>query len=123
MRKHDSAIVDEAMNLAKNSTMRSKHGSIIIDKKGNVISSAWNTATLGKSNIDERYKNGEKISRHAEENVLRFADPRKLCGARLYVVRCGQDDQPLNSKPCKRCMAIINSCMKKYGLKVVYYTS
>jgi tRNA(Arg) A34 adenosine deaminase TadA len=123
MRKHDSIIVNEALNLAKNSNMRSKHGSIIIDKKGNVISSAWNTATVGNSNVDERYKNGEKISRHAEENVLRFADHRKLQGARLYVVRCGQDNKPLNSKPCDRCMAIINSCMKKYGLKVVYYTS
>jgi len=29
----------------------------------------------------------------------------------------------MNSKPCKRCTCIIKTCMKKYGLKVAYYTT
>ena len=126
--KMDKYIMHEALEIAKKSDMRSKHGCIIIDNKGNIISSACNktinisSETCMKRNFDK----GVKISRHAEENALRNVDQKKLYGARLYVVRWGvvsSNPTFMNSKPCDRCTKIINSCMKKFGLKVAYYSS
>jgi deoxycytidylate deaminase len=126
--KNDNEIMLHAANIAIKSDMRSKHGCVIVDKKGNIISAAHNSAIniTDKSTLDKTYKKGNKISRHAEENALRMVDPKKLDGAKLYVVRSGiKPNNPLfmNSKPCARCTAIINACMKKFGLKVVYYSS
>ena len=123
MRNHDYDIAYHACIIAEKSDMKCKHGCVILDKKGKKISSACNTSVLGESDIDKRYKNGKRISIHAEENALRCVDIKKLNGARLYVFRKGQGDQILNSKPCERCITIINSFMKKYGLKIVYYSA
>ena len=69
-----------------------------------------------------------KISNHAEEVALKKADPKKLNGAKLYIIRAALetefcDESPIfmNSKPCKRCTQIIESCIKRFGLKAVYY--
>ena len=87
--KYDNEIMLHAANIAIKSDMRSKHGCVIVDKKGNIISAAHNSAIniTDKSNLDKTYKKGNKISRHAEENALRMVDPKKLDGAKLYVVR------------------------------------
>lgn len=125
--KIDNDIMHEALRIAKKSDMRSKHGCVIIDNKGNIISSACNKTinlpcdVYSKKNIDKY----TKISRHAEENALRCVNNKKLYGAKLYVIRWGViDSNPvfMNSKPCERCTCIINTCMKKFGLKVVYYS-
>ena len=117
-----------ALNKAEKSDMRSKHGCIIVDKKGNIISKAFNKTLpveqkiFDKKNIDK----STRVSLHAEENALRTTDPRKLCGAKLYVIRWGYcDTNPIfmNSKPCLRCTRIIEACMNKYGLKVAYYST
>lgn len=130
--KTDNEIMMLAIEVAKKSDMRCKHGCVIIDNKGNIISTGYNKMIPASYNIlklnlyKEDFEKKYKLSRHAEENALRNADPRKLCGAKLYVVRWGnQDNNPLfmQSKPCKRCTLIIESCMKKFGLRVVYYTT
>ena len=127
--RNDNEIMHVALDIAQKSDMRSKHGCVIIDKKGNIISSACNkTLNLPRTSLFNKkdFDKNTKISRHAEENALRNVDPRKLSGARLYVVRSGMNpSNPLfmNSKPCKRCTAIIEACMKKFGLKIVYYSS
>lgn len=126
--KNDNAIMQHAANIAEKSDMRSKHGCVIVDKKGNIISAACNNAInlSVKSDLDKTFRKGNKISRHAEENALRMVDPKKLHGAKLYVVRWGiKPHNPLfmNSKPCARCTAIIEACMKKFGLKTVFYSS
>jgi hypothetical protein len=90
-------------------------------KKGKKISFGWNKCIFYSSkNPHEDYMNGKKITIHAEEMALKSVSPSKLKGATLYVVRNGHD--MLNSKPCDRCQSIINSCMKKNGLKNVYYS-
>lgn len=126
--KLDDYIMHEAIEIAKKSDMRSKHGCIIIDNKGNIISSACNRTLHISSEqyIKDNFHKGIKVSRHAEENALRNVDHKKLYGARLYVVRWGvisSNPTFMNSKPCERCTKIINTCMKKFGLKVAYYSS
>ena len=125
--KKDYEILYYALELSKKSTMQNKHGIVIVDKKGNIISTGYNQILfVPKEKIKIYNKNTNiKISRHAEEVALKNADPRKLNGAKLYVIRwttCNGNTIFTNSKPCKRCTSIIETCIKKCGLKVVYYT-
>jgi deoxycytidylate deaminase len=126
--KIDSQIMDYAASIAKLSDMKNKHGCVIIDSKGEIISTGMNKTNIHVNpNKFKIFNKNNKISLHAEENALRNVDPRKLKGARLYVIRlnCSPSILPRfsDSKPCKKCTCIIESCMKKYGLKVVYYSS
>ena len=94
---------------------------LLLIKKGKKISSGWNKCIFYSSkNPHEDYINGKKITIHAEEMALKNVNPNKLNGATLYVVRNG--NEMLNSKPCARCESIINACMKKNGIRTVYYS-
>lgn len=118
-------IIDEIIEIAKKSDMRTKHGCIILDKKGTIISKACNTSLNISKEKFKNFNKNTKISYHAEENALKNVDKKKLYGARLYVVRYGyfeNNPEIMNSKPCEKCTRIINNCMKKYGLKYVYYS-
>ena len=123
--KSDLILMDYAANLAQRSDMRTKHGCVIVDNKGSIISEAYNKTINLPPHKLKNYDRNNKISRHAEENALRNVDKRKLYGARLYVVRSNDinDNFFMNSKPCLKCTAIIEKCMRKFGLKVVYYSS
>jgi len=128
MHKNEQEIITQALNIAKKSTMRSKHGCVIVDNKGNTISTGFNKEIfLYKREHHTYYDKFEKNkSVHAEVNAIRNVDPAKLNGAKLYVVRWGShESNPLvmNSKPCKRCASVIERCIKKYGLKYAYYSS
>jgi deoxycytidylate deaminase len=123
--KTDNLIMQIAVEMAKKSDMRSKHGCIIIDNKGSIISKAFNKTLNVSSKQYDNFTQSTKVSCHAEENALRNVDPKKLNGAKLYVIRWGCiDTNPLfmNSKPCKKCTCIIEKYMKKFGLKTVYYS-
>jgi deoxycytidylate deaminase len=124
--KSDLELMQYAADIAQRSDMRTKHGCVIIDNKGTIISTAYNkTLNISPHKLKE-YDRSNKISRHAEENALRHVDRRKLSGARLYVVRSENtsiNNCFMNSKPCKRCSDIIESCMRRFGLKAVYYSS
>jgi hypothetical protein len=93
-------------------------------KNNKIISTGWNYCIF-MSSLDPHpfFRDGKKVSIHAEEHALRRADPRMLKGASLYVIRKSYDGNLANSKPCKRCESIIFSCMKKYGLKNVFYST
>jgi len=132
--KNDYEIMLYAVELAKKSNMANKHGSVIVDNKGNIISTGFNKMIyVPKDKLKIFDKNTRvKISNHAEEVALKKADPKKLNGAKLYIIRaalgtetgfCGEAPIFMNSKPCKRCTQIIESCIKRFGLKVVYYSS
>jgi tRNA(Arg) A34 adenosine deaminase TadA len=125
--KNDYDIILYAIELAKKSNMENKHGCVIVDNKGNIISVGFNKMLcIPKNKIEIFNKNTRvKISNHAEEVALKKADPKKLNGAKLYIIRLGitKDYSTLmNSKPCKRCTSIIESCIKRFGIKAVYHT-
>lgn len=111
---------------AKKSNMRSKHGCIIVDCKGKIISKAYNKRNgLPDKHIDDPSKR-PWFSKHAEETALLDCDRRKLNGASLYVVRWGKIGMEhcfMNSKPCSKCTPIIKACMKNHGLKAAYYST
>lgn len=113
--------VKDALDVASKSHVKTKHGCIIIDSHGSIVSTGCNRYE-GVQNIYKPYRRGERLSCHAEEMALRSADPRRLMGAKLYVVRVSHDHTPMNSKPCNRCTILIEKYMCKYGLKKVYYS-
>jgi cytidine deaminase len=122
MHKRHYNMMCDAANFADKSNMLHKHGAIVTDKKGSKISAGYNKCVyLSGKNSHTHYMSGKKMTIHAEEMALKNADPRKLKGAILYVVR--SRDGMLNSMPCERCMSIIGFCMKKHGLKMVYYSA
>jgi len=122
--KYDNKILDIALNIAKKSDMRCKHGCVIIDNRGNIISTAFNNSIITSKDKLYSINKCHNITIHAEEKALRNVDHKKLLGAILYVVRYDilTEEDFMNSKPCKRCTIIIEKYMKKFGLKKVYYT-
>lgn len=94
----------------------------VIVLRGKIIAEATNR--IGTRSKGSGYSN---VTIHAEKNVLKaLGDFNKLRDADMYVMRCGKGDNKskfMNSKPCADCEMFLKKCMRKYGLKNVYYTS
>jgi hypothetical protein len=56
---------------------------------------------------------------HAERAVLRLAGLRNVRNASLVVWR----NELLPSKPCPKCQGLLEKCVKRWGLRAVFYTS
>ena len=53
---------------------------------------------------------------HAEADAIRtLGDYQKLRGSRLVVIRIAPSGI-INSRPCPCCSALLNKCMREYGL-------
>ncbi len=126
----DYIYLNEAVKSALKSNMRSKHGCVIV-KNGKIISRGYNRS-LGINKYQNRnYSNTRTINQgrysiHAEQDALRNSDPKKLEGAKLYVIRIGHGERNpffMNSFPCQRCSHIINKFCEKHGLKQVIYST
>ena len=125
LHKQERKHILDAMETATKSNMKMKHGCVIVNGKGNVISKACNTYETAVD-IKPYTKGKYGLSCHAEENALKKVDYKLLYGAKLYVTRVSVCDNQfvfMNSKPCHRCTTIINKCIQKYGLKMVYYST
>jgi len=103
---------------ASKSVLREKHGCIIV-RGGEIVARGYNKHVMQVSK--------GKVSCHAEKDaILRCRKKIHLRDADLYVVRWGKNipGNPIlmYSAPCAACVALIRSCMKKYGLRHVYYS-
>jgi len=121
MHKQHKQWVEHAIDEAEKSHVRMKHGCVIIDSHGSLVSKGCNRYE-GVMNLDKPYCRGQRTTCHAEESALRSADPKRLMGARMYIVRVSHNTH-MNSKPCDRCHLLIEKFMRKYGLKTAYYTT
>ncbi len=104
----------KAACIATRSTMTHRHGCIIVNKTGEVISEGYNHVYLHMYH---------KFSMHAEVACLsKMKRSKDLTDCTMYVVRIGTDNmgKPLKySRPCQDCSrAIIKS-----GLKKIYYST
>lgn len=127
MPKIPASFLQEAINEAEKSEMRSRHGCIIVDSNGALISKAYNKYEgIPEHQLKHTTKNKAiRYSRHAEELALNNVDRKKINGAKLIVIRLSCDKSEnlfMNSKPCSRCTIIIDKFIKKFGLKSVYYS-
>ncbi len=117
--------IEAAKAIALKSKCHVKHGCIIINNKGNVISEACNSYyRYNKTGLNPPYEKGIKIrcSSHAEENAFRNVNHNLLDGAKMFVVRVSSSGDTMLSKPCERCMILCNKYIDNYGLKCVYYS-
>jgi hypothetical protein len=60
---------------------------------------------------------------HAERAAIKqLGDMSKLKGATMVVVRVGVRGDLMISKPCRECQPCLEKCMRKHGLRCVYYS-
>jgi hypothetical protein len=101
----------------------------VIVSRGKIIAEATNRIGFRPYGESTYYNTAvrEKHNIHAEENVVRqLGDYNKLRDADMYVMRYGRGDKNhtfVNSKPCPKCECFLNKCIKKYGLRNIYYTT
>jgi tRNA(Arg) A34 adenosine deaminase TadA len=90
----------------------------IIYKRGKILS-------IGVNKIGSRSRGcgWDDLSIHAEIMAIKnVGDTSKLKGANLLIVRYNNLNEIMYSKPCTRCMCVLEKCMKQYGLGRVYYS-
>ena len=91
----------------------------VLMKRGKILEIASNFvgSRQGGCGYDDR-------SIHAERAVIKkMGDHTKLSGAIMIVIRISRGtNQIANSKPCDVCQCHLDKCIKKYGLKCIYYS-
>lgn len=101
----------------------------VVVYRGKIIAEATNRIGYRSEGYSTYYNTAvrEKRNIHAEENVVRvLGDYNKLRDADMYIMRLGRGENAenfINSKPCAKCECFLNKCMRKYGLRNVYYTA
>jgi deoxycytidylate deaminase len=111
-------LVEEAINQANRANdfvRKYRHGAVIFNKRGTVLSKGFNC----KRNIPalRKYGYNPEYSLHSEANAILKADREDLVGSSILVVRTGATKLCL-SKPCEFCMNMIHEA----GIKNVYYS-
>lgn len=118
-------IVEEYRDDPRMRSMRMSHATSIhialIVYKGKILAEATN-----KIGTRSRGCGYSECSIHAERNVVKsLGDYTKLKDADMCVIRCGRGENShnfANSKPCSDCECFLNKCIRKYGLRKIYYT-
>lgn len=112
--KREKAFLSVAKYLAKKSDSRHKHGAIVV-KGGSVIGTGFNKDRNHPDIVSPEHIKTH-CSVHAEVDAIRDAK-WNVRGAVLYVARVNRFGQDRNSKPCDRCMVVIEETEIK---KVIY---
>jgi deoxycytidylate deaminase len=112
----DKAYLSVARYFAKKSKSRNTHGAVVV-KSGRVLGTGFNKDRNHPKIVDpERIK--MDCSFHAEEMAIRDAG-QNLKGAKIYVARVNRHGHDRDSRPCPRCLILIESS----GIKKIIYTS
>jgi hypothetical protein len=119
-------ILERFRNDPRTQKMRLSHNTnvhiAVVVQRGKIIAEATNR--LGSRTKGCGYSD---YTIHAERNVIKkIGDYNKLRDADMYVMRCGRGENVgkfINSKPCSECECFLNKCIRKYGLRNVYYTA
>jgi hypothetical protein len=92
----------------------------LIMKRGKVIEVASNS--IGSRSKGCGYENR---TIHAERAVLKkMGDMSKLDGCTLVVIRIMKGTKEIgNSEPCHSCKCHLEKCMRRHGLRQVYYST
>ena len=112
--KREKALLSVARYLASKSDSRHRHGAIIV-KGGSVIGTGFNKDRNHPDIVSPEHIKAH-CSVHAEVDAIRDAK-WKVKGAVLYVARVNNQGKDRNSKPCDRCMVVIEETQIK---KVIY---
>lgn len=92
----------------------------ILVKRNKILAAATNKISSRSAGASSR---GSQTYIHAEKNAVRsLGDMSRMRGADMYVMRIGKCSF-MYSQPCPECTTLLLKCMKKYGLRNVYFTS
>lgn len=103
--------------LAQASLSRAKYykvGAILV-KGGKIISRGYNRNSAMADRISKKF-GVDFWTLHAEMDALFSVDAKNLQGMTLYVAGVSKAGNLVCSKPCKKCLKII----QKLGIKVIY---
>lgn len=112
--KREKAFLSVARYLASKSESRQRHGAVIV-KGGSVIGTGFNKDRNHPDIVSPEHIKSH-CSVHAEVDAIRDAK-WNVKGAVLYVARVNAQGKDRNSKPCDRCMVVIEETQIK---KVIY---
>ena len=112
--KREKAFLSVARYLASKSDSRHKHGAIVV-KGGSVIGTGFNKDRNHPDIVSPEHIKSH-CSVHAEVDAIRDAK-WNVKGAVVYVARINNQGKDRNSKPCDRCMVLIEETQIK---KVIY---
>ena len=109
--------VEEAIKQSVRSVERYKHGAIIFDGKGNIISRGFNHVNF-RLNLKKYGYSG--FSTHAECSAIIKCERDLLEGSSLLVIRRSMGGTKLSSSmPCRSCLNMIIEA----GISKVYYSN
>lgn len=124
MRMHQEDILELVKNnisissVFMRTNMKKAHIALIM-KRGKILEIASNFvgSRQGGCGYDD-------LTIHAERAVIKkMGDHTKLAGAIMIVIRVSRGTNQIGySKPCDMCKCHLDKCIKKYGLKCVYYS-
>ena len=114
--KKDNAYLSVARYFAKKSAARNTHGAVIV-KGGRVVGTGYN-----KNRNHPLFVSPEHIksdcSVHAEVSAIRDAG-NDVKNAVIYVARVSKSGEDRDSKPCSRCLSLIQDS----GIKRIVHTT
>ena len=113
--KKDKAFLSVARYFATKSTARNTHGAVVV-KGGRVVGTGYNRNRNHPMIVSpEHIKTNCSI--HAEESAIRDAG-YDVKNAVIYVARVSKNGEDRDSRPCPRCLDLINQS----GIKRIVYT-
>ena len=112
----DMAYLSVARYFSKKSNAKNMHGAVVV-KGGRVLGTGFNRSRNHPSIVSPEHIK-TKCSVHAEESAIKDAN-YDVRGAILYVARVNRNGEDRDSKPCPRCLNLI----QESGIKRVIYTT
>lgn len=107
MNKH----LEKALEVAKTSKCRYKHGCVVVSRRGKVLSVATN------KKVADPKTQWRSSHIHAEFAALVAAGKEANKGF-IYVARVNSRGRPASSQPCKKCQGLI----ERFGISNVVFT-
>jgi deoxycytidylate deaminase len=114
--KRDSAYLSVARYLATKSSARNTHGAIVV-KGGRVVGTGYNRNRNHPLNVSPEHIKTD-CSIHAERSAIKDAG-YDVKNAVIYIARVNRHGEDRDSKPCSRCLELI----EESGIKRVVYTT
>jgi deoxycytidylate deaminase len=114
--KRESAYLSVARYLATKSSAKNTHGAVVV-KGGRVVGTGYN-----KNKNNPHFVSPEHIktncSVHAERSAIKDAG-YDVKNAVIYIARVNRHGEDRDSKPCSRCLKLI----EESGIKRIVYTT
>lgn len=114
--KKDKAFLSVARYFATKSSARNTHGAVVV-KGGRVVGTGYNRNRNHPMSVSPEHIKTE-CSTHAEESAIRDAG-YDVKNAIIYVARVNKHGEDRDSKPCPRCLSLI----EESGIKRIIYTT